>query len=163
MQASISIGDHRHICHVNVDCRHFIKSHFRIVSTQIEVTHTLLLSIFVRFSFLRSHVCGNNHETNALFFFGILNISLGTERVIAAPPVLGIYFLGVNDGYFEIDSAKLDNVSDTQHVSLVVRKEILQNLVWRSLLAHNKPHSLFQVDVVLLVLKPVLHFLSLNE
>lgn len=109
----ITMADQRHIRHVDIDCRDFIKSHFRVIATQIVVTHTLLLGIFVRFSLLRSHVCGHNLETNAFFLLGVLEISLCAERVIAASPVLSPDFFGVNDGYFEVDSAKLNNVSDT--------------------------------------------------
>lgn len=57
----------------------------------------------------------------------------------------------------KVDSAKLDNITDTQLLALILTVKFLQNLVDRLFLSDDEPHGFLQVHIIFFI------FLSLSR
>ena len=72
--------------------------------------------------------------------------------LIARSIILGVNPVAFKGGNLEIDSTKLDNVTDAHDLRLVIREKVLQHLVDRPLFTDDEPHRPAQVDIILLIL-----------
>ena len=85
-------------------------------------------------------------------FFCFLNtVSSCIWRLVAGSIITRIDSVALEIRDLKVDTAKLYYVSDSNHLLLIVRKEVFQYLINGSFFANDKPHRSAQVDVILFV------------
>ena len=82
-------------------------------------------------------------------------------RLVATACVLLVDFVAADGGYFEVDSAKLDDVSHSDQLALVIREVVLEHLIDRLLFPDDQPHRLLKINIVLFIFVGVLLGLGL--
>ena len=74
------------------------------------------------------------------------------RRLVACSIEAWIDTIALKRGDFKVDSSKLDDVSNTHHLLLIVWEEVFQDLINGSFLTDDQPHRPVQVNIVLFVL-----------
>ena len=70
------------------------------------------------------------------------------------------YPVTLQSSYFEVDSAKLDDISNSKGMCLVLWTEIFQDLVNTLFLSDNQPHCFFEIDIIFFVFFKISFFLT---